>query len=87
MFDGQYAIHGTNALVGPAAHGCVRLSPRRAAMLFAMVQSQGAVIRIVGDPPTRLAQVRRAVAVHALAYAPAPRQRSPKAWARDPAGR
>ena len=85
MFDGQYAIHGTNALGGPAAHGCVRRSPRHAAMLFAMVQSQGAVIRIVGDPPTRMAQVRHAA--HALAYAPAPRQRSPKAWARDPAGR
>jgi hypothetical protein len=55
FFDGQYAIHGTTAvghLGRPASHGCVRLSPEAAAILFAMVQSQGAVIYIVGSPQT-----------------------------------
>ena len=51
FFYGQYAIHGTTAvgnLGSPASHGCIRLSPANAATLFAMVQSQGAQIRIVG---------------------------------------
>ena len=47
FFYGQFAIHGTNAvgaLGRPASHGCIRLSPQHAAMLFAMVRSQGSVI-------------------------------------------
>jgi lipoprotein-anchoring transpeptidase ErfK/SrfK len=39
-----FAIHGTNDLAqlgGPASHGCVRLHPSHAAMLFALVQRQG----------------------------------------------
>jgi lipoprotein-anchoring transpeptidase ErfK/SrfK len=39
-----YAIHGTthiSRLGGPASHGCVRLHPRNAATLFALVQSHG----------------------------------------------
>ena len=51
FFEGQYAIHGTDAvghLGRPASHGCIRLSPGDAAVLFAMVQSQGARIHIVG---------------------------------------
>jgi hypothetical protein len=53
FFYGQYAIHGTNAvgaLGHPASHGCVRLSPSAAATLFAMVQREGAEIRIIGSP-------------------------------------
>ena len=50
-----------------------------------MVQSQGAVIRIVGDPPAQMARARHAA--HALAYAPAPRQRSLNEWAHDPTAR
>ena len=53
FFYGQYAIHGTNAvgnLGRPASHGCVRISPGNAATLFAMVQRQGAEIRIIGSP-------------------------------------
>ncbi len=39
-----FAIHGTNDLArlgGPASHGCVRLHPSHAAMLFALVARQG----------------------------------------------
>lgn len=51
FFEGQYAIHGTDGvghLGRPASHGSIRLSPGDAAVLFAMVQSQGARIHIVG---------------------------------------
>ncbi|MBI3436181.1 MAG: L,D-transpeptidase [Proteobacteria bacterium] len=39
-----YAIHGTNyirQLGGPASHGCVRLHPANAAILFALVGRHG----------------------------------------------
>jgi hypothetical protein len=44
FFHHGYAIHGTeyiNRLGGPASHGCVRLHPRAAATLFALVQNYG----------------------------------------------
>ena len=44
FFYHGYAIHGTNdiyRLGGPASHGCVRLYPRNAAILFALVQRYG----------------------------------------------
>jgi lipoprotein-anchoring transpeptidase ErfK/SrfK len=44
FFHKGYAIHGTNyisRLGGPASHGCVRLHPRNAAALFALVQHVG----------------------------------------------
>jgi lipoprotein-anchoring transpeptidase ErfK/SrfK len=44
FFHKGYAIHGTNylnQLGGPASHGCVRLHPRDAAALFAMVRNEG----------------------------------------------
>ena len=56
FFYGQYAIHGTTAvgnLGRPASHGCIRLSPANAATLFAMVERQGAEIRIVGSSVQR----------------------------------
>lgn len=54
FFHKGWAIHGTSAvgaLGRPASHGCVRLAPRNAAKLFAMVQRDGATITITGDPP------------------------------------
>jgi lipoprotein-anchoring transpeptidase ErfK/SrfK len=45
FFKGGYAIHGTDyvkSLGRPASHGCVRLHPRNAARLFALVQRYGA---------------------------------------------
>ena len=44
FFRGGYAIHGsyaTGMLGQPASHGCVRLSPGHAAMLYQMVQNEG----------------------------------------------
>jgi lipoprotein-anchoring transpeptidase ErfK/SrfK len=39
-----FAIHGTSDIArlgGPASHGCVRLHPRDAAVLFGLVQREG----------------------------------------------
>jgi lipoprotein-anchoring transpeptidase ErfK/SrfK len=44
FYDGNYAIHGTNQisrLGGPASHGCIRLHPSNAAVLFTLVQREG----------------------------------------------
>ena len=54
FFAGGYAIHGTYEtgwLGHPASHGCVRISPQNAALLFDMVKEEGAVIHITGSPP------------------------------------
>ncbi len=53
FFRGGYAIHGTYALSAlgtPASHGCVRLSPEHAKMLYEMVQNEGASISIIASP-------------------------------------
>jgi lipoprotein-anchoring transpeptidase ErfK/SrfK len=52
FFSGGYAIHATphvGALGHPASHGCVRLSPRHAAMLYEIVKHdrEGTTIRII----------------------------------------
>lgn len=44
FFRGGYAIHGSyavNQLGAPASHGCIRLAPSNAAMLYSLVQSHG----------------------------------------------
>ena len=44
FFHNGYAIHGSYAidrLGGPASHGCVRLHPHHAAILFDLVQLEG----------------------------------------------
>lgn len=57
FFHKGYAIHGTNyisRLGGPASHGCVRLHPRNAATLFALVQKAGSgatAIAVTGANP------------------------------------
>ena len=41
FFDGGYAIHGSyeiSHLGRPASHGCIRLHPENAAVLFALVK-------------------------------------------------
>jgi len=89
FFYGQYAIHGTTAvgsLGNPASHGCIRLSPANAATLFAMVQSQGAQIRVVGSIETHIAHSgHRAEA--ALGYAPIHHEKTLNQWARNPLAR
>jgi lipoprotein-anchoring transpeptidase ErfK/SrfK len=54
FFRGGYAIHGsyeTRSLGRPASHGCVRLDPANAALLYRMVEAEGATISITGAPP------------------------------------
>jgi len=44
FFHRGYAIHGTHELSrlgGPASHGCVRLHPHNAAILFSLVREEG----------------------------------------------
>lgn len=44
FYDGDYAIHGTDQvkrLGQPASHGCVRLDPANAQILFGMVRAEG----------------------------------------------
>src|ERR1700735_5616795 len=76
FFYGQYAIHGTNAvgaLGRPASHGCIKLSPANAAILYAKVRSQGAAIAIIGTAPAKGSSLAMRHSRHgapALAYAP-----------------
>ncbi|HEY1453969.1 MAG TPA: L,D-transpeptidase [Roseiarcus sp.] len=89
FFHGQYAIHGTTAvgnLGRPASHGCVRLSPANATTLFAMVEREGAEIRIVGSPFSEEARGERR-SESALGFAPVRHMRTLKQWARDPLAR
>lgn len=54
FFRGGYAIHGsyaTGSLGRPASHGCVRLAPGNAALLYQMVREEGASIAITGSRP------------------------------------
>lgn len=44
FYSGNYAIHGTDAikrLGKPASHGCVRLHPGNARILYRMVRAEG----------------------------------------------
>jgi len=44
FYDSHWAVHGTTAikrLGKPASHGCVRLHPKNAAVLFNLVARQG----------------------------------------------
>ena len=58
FFDGNYAIHGTvkvAQLGRRASKGCVRLHPRDAAILFALVQREKSNTTIVVDKATHVA--------------------------------
>jgi hypothetical protein len=56
FFHNGYAIHGSfaiNQLGGPASHGCVRLHPHHAELLFDLVQQEGpenTTIEVTDDP-------------------------------------
>lgn len=46
FFKGGFAIHGTEyirSLGRPASHGCVRLHPANAAVLYSLVREYGAI--------------------------------------------
>jgi hypothetical protein len=55
--EAGHAIHGSRAvgrLGSPASHGCVRLAPGNARLLFALVRAQGmqnTTIEVTGDDP------------------------------------
>ncbi len=56
FFNGGYAIHGSyeiSRLGSPASHGCIRLHPENAAILFALVERNMNSTRIVvtGESP------------------------------------
>ena len=56
FFDGGYAIHGSyeiSRLGRPASHGCIRLHPDNAAVLFALVQEnmKDTQIVVTGERP------------------------------------
>jgi L,D-transpeptidase catalytic domain len=90
FFAGGYAIHGTystGSLGRPASHGCIRLAPSNAALLYHMVQAEGARISISGSPPGNGIAYASWHRKHhsALAYAPARHAPVPvRAWQADP---
>jgi len=64
FFDGGYAIHGSyeiRHLGRPASHGCIRLHPEHAAILFALVKENVRDTRIVvtGERPEREVRTER----------------------------
>jgi hypothetical protein len=66
FFDGGYAIHGSyeiSHLGRPASHGCIRLLPANAAILFALVKEnvKDTQIVVTGDRPERPRVVRTRV--------------------------
>jgi hypothetical protein len=80
FFNGGYAIHGSYEiphLGRPASHGCIRLHPKNAAVLFALVREHRAATRIVvtGERPAR---------VHARAPRPGGRSERDRPSNRDP---
>lgn len=85
FFRGGYAIHGTYAtgrLGRTASHGCVRLAPGNAAILFQMVRREGASIVITGRAPgsDEVARARRRGGQRFAA------RRAPRNWEGDANG-
>jgi len=63
FFAGGYAIHGSNEvsrLGRPASHGCIRLHPKNAAVLFDLVKRHTGAVRIdiVGSRAEAVAETR-----------------------------
>ena len=78
FFDGGYAIHGSyeiSRLGRPASHGCIRLHPKNAAILFALVQQNVSNTRIVvtGDGYMPMVRERGDGYVSQVHYRSAPR--------------
>jgi hypothetical protein len=87
FFHNGYAIHGSyaiNQLGGPASHGCVRLHPHHAALLFDLVQQEGpdnTTIEVTDEarpeqaslPGREIAAPAREIAVGRGPYPPMPR--------------
>jgi hypothetical protein len=84
FFHNGYAIHGSYAidrLGGPASHGCVRLHPHHAALLFDLVQQEGpaqTTIEVTDDvrpdgPPPPGREIAGGRGAYPPAYPPEPR--------------
>src|SRR5450755_984954 len=78
FFHNGYAIHGSyaiNQLGGPASHGCVRLHPHHAALLFDLVQQEGpdkTTIEVADEArPNEPSLPGREIAAERGAYPPA----------------
>ena len=74
FFNGGYAIHGSyeiGRLGTPASHGCIRLHPNNATVLYRLVEANRSSTRIVvtGDRPSGLymSSVRRPRAARSYA--------------------
>jgi hypothetical protein len=81
FFHNGYAIHGSYAidrLGGPASHGCVRLHPHHAAILFDLVQQEGparTTIEVTDQGrPGEQSLPRREIAAGPGVNAPVPRK-------------
>ncbi len=82
FFHNGYAIHGSyeiSHLGRPASHGCIRLHPEQAAILFKLVKANVGDTRIVitGDRPARGSPV---VASSASSEAPVQTQPAPQGF-------
>ena len=64
FFNGGYAIHGSyeiSRLGRPASHGCIRLHPKNAAVLFELVKERrsATTIVVVGEGASAVPEVSR----------------------------
>jgi hypothetical protein len=89
--DRGHAIHGSSAtrsLGQRASHGCVRLAPSKAAVLFALVQTEGAgATKVVITGGSRAAKAGRSQMIEAHGRKPLRVQRaSTETWTIDQSG-
>lgn len=75
FFAGGYAIHGSNEisrLGRPASHGCIRLHPKNAAVLFDLVRRNAGAVRIdiIGSRPGAGPETRRQRSARTVEFRP-----------------
>jgi hypothetical protein len=90
FFHRGYAIHGSydiNRLGGPASHGCIRLHPANAAVLFDLVKSEGltaTTIVVSGSNPVVASGSARSPRAHRGGESPTYNQRHRRDYEREP---
>lgn len=75
FFAGGYAIHGSNEisrLGRPASHGCIRLHPKNAAVLFDLVKRNPGAVRIdiIGSRPGAVPESRQQRSTRLVEFRP-----------------
>ncbi|HWK96287.1 MAG TPA: L,D-transpeptidase [Pseudolabrys sp.] len=75
FFAGGYAIHGSNEisrLGRPASHGCIRLHPKNAAVLFDLVKRNPGAVRIdiIGSRPGAAPESRQQRGARTVEFRP-----------------